>query len=147
MKTYGIDHVGIIVKDMYKAVEFFSKLFELEFEEIPFLQEESGIRISASLPDGQIELFSVVDRVKAEKSNPKIAEIAGGGYEGLYNLALRVKDAGEAITDAERMGVRIARVVEGKPLGTFLPHPWKEVILNEEDMPVKRINVMWRDTR
>ncbi len=34
MKLQGLDHVAIMVKDMDRAVDFMSKLFDLKFEEV-----------------------------------------------------------------------------------------------------------------
>ena len=147
MKTEGFDHVAIVVKDMDKAVEYLAKLFEMEFEEISWAKEHIGMRISISRPDGQIELISVVDSTKAAKTPfpfNEIAEFAKRGGEGLFNLYLKVKDADEAVTDAKRKGVRIARIMEEKGLGTIVPH-FKEVFFDKEDTPVKGISLVWRE--
>jgi catechol 2,3-dioxygenase-like lactoylglutathione lyase family enzyme len=147
LKTEGIDHVAIIVKDMDRAVEFLHNLFEMEFEEILWSKERFGMRINISRPDGQIELFSVIDPFKATKLPApfnKIAEITKGGGEGLCNLFLRVKDAEGAASEAERKGVHVTQILEEKEFMTFLPH-FKEVFFSDEDMPVKQISLIWRD--
>lgn len=140
MKSEGIDHALIVVKDMDRAVEFLSKLFEMDFEEVPWARERFGMRVSFSLPNGQLELFSIVDPIKAaEVPFPfrEVAEFAMRGGEGLCKLCLRVKDAEEAIDDAKRKGVRVGYMVEEKKVGPFLN--FKEVLFNEQDIPVKGI--------
>jgi catechol 2,3-dioxygenase-like lactoylglutathione lyase family enzyme len=143
VKTEGIDHVAILVKDIDRAVEFLSKLLGIEFQEIISASERLGMRLSISL-DRQIELLSVVDPIKAARTPPpfrEIAEFAEREREGLIRLFLRVKDADEAAADAERKGVRVAHKVEEKQLGTVVPH-FKEVVFDEKDIPVKRIGLI-----
>ena len=147
MKSEGIDHVVVIVRDVDQAVQSLSKLFEMEFEEIPWAKDRMGMRISISLPDGQVELISVVDPVKAAKMPPpfnEIAEFSEKRGEGIYNFFLRVKDADQAVADVKKKGVRIANIIEEKGLGTIIPH-FKEVFFAEEDLPFKRISMVWRD--
>lgn len=90
MKSEGIDHALIVVKDMDRAVEFLSKLFEMDFEEVPWARERFGMRVSFSLPNGQLELFSIVDPIKAaEVPFPfrEVAEFAMRGGRAYVNYA------------------------------------------------------------
>jgi catechol 2,3-dioxygenase-like lactoylglutathione lyase family enzyme len=152
MKIEGIDHVAIIVKDLDRVTQFFNKLFEMDFEEVPRAVERWGMRISISRPDGQIELVSVVDPAKAAKLPPPfkwMAETAARGVEGVCNLFLRVKDAEEAAADARSKGVRVAHILDEKqlmeegPLLDFIPYSKiKEVFFSEEDIPFKWFTLM-----
>ena len=51
-------------------------------------------------------------------------------------VCMGVEDAEKAVADAERKGVRVANILEEKQLLPSIPH-FKEIILNEEDLPVK----------
>jgi len=138
MKIKGIDHVLMVVKDMDRAVQFLSGFFETRFEEVPWTSDRIGMRICID-SSRSIELVSVVDAEKTKGLPPiysKLVTFALEGGEGPYMICMGVDDADEAKADAEKKGVRVAQVLEEKQLLPMMPH-FKEVIFNEEDMPVK----------
>ena len=138
MKTKGIDHALIVVKDMDQSVRFLSNFFDTKFEEVPWVRDRFGMRICIGA-DRQIELMSLVDPAKAANLPMpfrKIAEFAERGGEGPFMVCMGVEDAEKAVADAERKGVRVANILEEKQLLPSIPH-FKEIILNEEDLPVK----------
>ncbi len=45
MKTRGIDHALIVVKDMDQSVRFLSNFFDTKFEEVPWVRDRFGMRI------------------------------------------------------------------------------------------------------
>ncbi|MBW1750487.1 MAG: VOC family protein [Deltaproteobacteria bacterium] len=144
MKLTGIDRVTFLVQDMDKAKAFFTNLFELDFWEETSALEEGGIRVCIGLPDGRVELISVVDAEKTAKVPflKRTLELAQSGYQGPYAMCFSVKDGREAADDAKQRGVRIAEYFEGEHPG-IVP-PYKEAIFNEEDMAVPGIFVMSR---
>lgn len=151
MKIQGIDHLAILVKDHDQAVDFFSRLFELEFEELPYTAQ-TGMRLSLSRPNGMIEFMTVVDPVKALCASPSFrvkAELAASGYEGVVAIVLKVEDAAGAAAEAESEGVRILQSTAAKagiPF-SFLP-AFKEVLLDGRDTPVKGLGLIeWLDRR
>jgi len=127
MKTDGIDHVAILVKDLDKAIQAFSKVFGINFKEIKGM-EPMGIRICLSVPDPQIEFISVVDPIKAARKLVDFSEKVG---EGVLSVFLRVNDIEEAAAHAEMNGAHVAFKVEEKQLGGFIPH-FKEVTFDDE---------------
>ena len=144
MKSQGLDHVAIIVKDMDRAVETLSNLFQMKFKEIVEARERLGVRLCVSVPDLQIELISVVDPVKAKSSEHgrEFAEFAERVGEGLYRILLRVNDAEGVAADAERIGLRVGLRLEEKQLGGVIPH-FKEVIFSrKEGLPSYNIGVI-----
>ena len=134
MKSQGLDHVAIMVKDMDRAVETLSNLFQMNFKEIVEAGERLGVRLCVSVPDLQIELISVVDPVKAKSSEHgrEFVEFAERVGEGLYRILLRVDDAEGVAADAERIGLRVGLKMEEKQLGGVLPH-FKEVIFSRKE--------------
>ena len=144
MQLTGIDRVVILVKDMDKATGFFSKVFEMEFRELEDTVEGGGIRVSIGLPDGRVELISLVDAEKARKVPflGRTVELAEKGYEGPYNMCFSVEDGREAAADAEQRGVGVELILEGEHPG-MVP-PYKEAFFKDEDMVVPGIFVMSR---
>jgi len=98
MKIEKIDHVAILVKDVNKAEEFFSDLFEMRFAQLGevkevdarSIMEESGIEILEPLtPDGP---------------TAKTLEKRG---EGLTLLSLKVSNLDEAMAEMKAKGIRL----------------------------------------
>jgi catechol 2,3-dioxygenase-like lactoylglutathione lyase family enzyme len=134
MKTQGIDHVSIVVRDMDRAVETLSNVFGLAFKEIPEVKERMGIRICVSVPERQIELLSVVDPVKASENSDhsrEIAEFAKRVGEGIRRLFLKVENVEKAAAEAQEKGLCVAHKLEENGLGEFIPH-FREVLFSPE---------------
>ncbi len=78
MKTKGLDHVVIGVRDMDKAVEWFSRVLGTEFYEIEGTEdvrpEDLGARYMLSLDHG-VELIAPVLPIK-ETTAPHIKRLA-----------------------------------------------------------------------
>jgi len=124
MKIEGIDHIVIAVKDMDRAVEFFSQLFQTSFEDLGIVEEIGGVR-SKVCPEG-IELLSPVAPGSA------LAGFLDKRGDGLYAIAVKVKNAQKAASDARKRGVRVVGRIEKKQLGTRVFN-LREIILHPKD--------------
>ena len=89
------------------------------------------MRACVSRPDGQIELLSVADPIKAAKVPlfRDVVESAEREGESLFQLWLKVKDGEETAADAKRKGVRIAHSREGE-YPSIVPH-FEEVFFKQ----------------
>ena len=113
MKVEKIECVLIGVKDLEKATEFFSDLFETEFSRIEFKEMDTanamdplGIELVAPLtPDGQF------------------AETLERRGEGLMMLGLKVPDLEEAIAEMKSKGIRQVGEIQRGKVRTALFHP------------------------
>jgi methylmalonyl-CoA/ethylmalonyl-CoA epimerase len=124
MKIQGIDHIVIAVKDLDKAVKFFSELLETEFEDLNGTLKEMGIRSKMS-PEG-IELISPT-------TQNEVAKFLEQKGEGLYALSLRVKDAMQAANDAKKRGIRVIGGTKQDQLGTRYFN-FREILLHPKDV-------------
>ena len=137
-KIEGISRLIIGVKDMDKALEFFSEVFEVDFVEMKGpLVEAGGVRIAISV-DKKLELLSPIYPLKDVSPNPpdpntlaKLLEERGDGI--LYALVFKVEDATKAAADAERKGIGIVTTLELEQGEPFTKSNYKEVVLNEDD--------------
>jgi len=121
--TEGVERVLIAVKDMDKAIAWFSKLFEVDFEEITTgpIKESALARVAIRF-DKQVELISPIYPLK---------DVNGEG--ALYALVLKVKDAYDTIAEAEMKGIGVAAKLEMEKTEPYPIFNYKEVVLNEED--------------
>ncbi len=137
VRVEGVDRVLIAVKDMDKAMARFSKLFEVDFDEITTgpIKESALARVAIRF-DKQVELISPVYPLKdVNPPDPKTMakRIEEQGEGALYALVLKARDAYDTIAETGKKGIRVAATLE---LENMEPYPffnYKEVVLNEED--------------
>ena len=104
MQIEKIDHVHIHVKDLEKAMKFFTKVLGTKFTP-PWPVEEFKLR--ASMNPWGIELI--------EPTAPEsvIAQDMGErGGEGLFTLSFRVENLDEAVAEMEAHGLKAMRRLE-----------------------------------
>ena len=99
MKAEKIDRVHVAVKDMDKAIKFFSEVLGTTFGE-PLVDEAVGIKVVFS-PIG-VEL---VESISPDSAFAKFIEKRG---EGLYSLTFKVPDIEAAIEEYTARGIRLA---------------------------------------
>ena len=136
MKTKGLDHVAIGVKDLEKAIEWFARVLGTKFYEIEGTEdvsvEDLGARYMLSLDHG-VELISPILPVK-ETAAPHIKQLAKLLEENdsvLMRVAFRVKGASEAAFEAK--GVRLAGKIEVDEIKPLPMRNIKEFLAKEQD--------------
>ena len=103
MKIEKIDHVHLLVKDLEKAMKFFSDLMGTQFVgPIPY----SDHRIAFDSA-GRLELKSPLTA-----KTPKHME-GMDVKEGLFSIALKVPDLDEAVAELEAKGIKCFHKGEG----------------------------------
>ena len=123
MKTLGIDHIVIAVRDIERAAKFFSELFETSFEE---LEPPDGAELRTKICTEGIELISPLT---AQSPVAKFLENKG---EGLYGISFRVMNVQEAANDVKTKGIRILGTAEREKLGSSFLN-FKELFLHPKD--------------
>lgn len=138
MEIEGIDRLVIGVKDMDRALTFFSAVMGVQFVEPRSpAHAKSGCRIAMSL-DKRMELISPVAATLPDMNPPdprglaKRLEEQGDGV--LYALIFKVKDLDRAVANAQEHGVRLTgnRIEFARDEKTGRSN-FKEVVFNEED--------------
>lgn len=108
MKPLGINRVVIAVKDLDKAVRFYSELLGATFEDASAGAEPFGVRAAISW-DGGIELVAPLpDR------DSVIARSIEKHGEGVRNVIFAVDDIEEARAKMEKMGIGVIQTIEFK---------------------------------
>ena len=96
-----VDHVGIAVKDIEAALEFFGNVFDTPPAQVEELADQ-GVRAT----------LIQVGETRLELLEPMTPESAVGRFierrgEGLHHLALNVSDIGGKLKTLENRGVRL----------------------------------------
>ena len=94
-----IDHVGVAVKDIEAALEFFKKVFDVPDAEI-VLMEDQGVRATL-IEVGQTRL-ELLEPTGPESGVGRFIERRG---EGLHHLALNVTDISGKLQTLQTLGV------------------------------------------
>jgi methylmalonyl-CoA/ethylmalonyl-CoA epimerase len=108
-----LDHLAIVVKDIHKAVDFYSKAFGLEFEEVAEHQLPADVitrgkptpytmRVSfAQMGPMRLELVQVVE------GDCLYTEFLQEHGEGVHHLGYEVADIEKEIANAEEQGLEM----------------------------------------
>jgi methylmalonyl-CoA/ethylmalonyl-CoA epimerase len=104
MKINKIAHLGIVVKDLDSALEFFAGALPLE---VTHKEDYQGMSIGfIPVGDSSIELLQDVSGVSAVK---KFLDKNG---EGIHHIAFEVDDIYEAVEELKAKGVKL---IDEKP--------------------------------
>ena len=118
----GLDHIGVVVKDLKKAIGLLENLSLTvgEREDIEHLK----VAVAFFQVDGnRIELISPLTE------HHELTQHMKEHGEGLHHIAFKVRDMNESVENLKNLGIRIA---QGRPRGKG--HGGKEIaFLNEED--------------
>ena len=118
----GLDHIGVVVKDLQKAIGLLENLSLTvgEREDIEHLK----VAVAFFQVNGnRIELISPLTE------HHELTQHMKEHGEGLHHIAFKVRDMNESMENLKKRGIRIA---QGRPRGKG--HGGKEIaFLNEED--------------
>jgi methylmalonyl-CoA epimerase len=118
----GLDHIGVVVKDLSKAIQLFETLGLTVGEKETI--EHLNVDVAFFKVNGnRIELISPLAEPHELQQHMK------DHGEGLHHIAFKVGDMNESVNHLKNLGVRISRT---RPRGKG--HGGKEIaFLNEED--------------
>ena len=94
-----LDHVGVAVKDIKDALEFFGKVFDVPETEV-VLMEDQGVR-ACLIEVGQSRL-ELLEPISPESGGGRFIERRG---DGLHHLALNVTDISGKLQVLKTLGV------------------------------------------
>jgi methylmalonyl-CoA/ethylmalonyl-CoA epimerase len=123
-----VDHIGIVVKDLSKALAIYSKGFGLKPKEVREMKDVPLKAAVFQIGDLFIELIEYGNR------NSETTKHLRGDQEGLNHVCYEVKELGESIRKLEEAGFQL---VPGFPRGgvhgriAFLKAPAPSVELIE----------------
>lgn len=114
MRVEKIDRVAIAVRSLERAIELFSKVLGVRFDEV---RENDHLKYKAIYSDVGLELIQPTD-----DSSPVYRFILKRG-EGLYLLILKVSNIEEAKTEMQQKGIRLVGEIRRGELKEAIFHP------------------------
>ena len=94
-----VDHVGIAVEDIYRAMDFFRRTFGIETAEVRELAEQGVKATLLALGQTRLEL---IQPLGPETSVGRFLERRG---EGLHHLAFNVEDVSKSLEAVKGAGL------------------------------------------
>jgi methylmalonyl-CoA epimerase len=118
----GLDHIGVVVKDLQKATQVLENL-SLAVGEKETIEHLKVAVAFFQVNGNRIELISPLTE------HHELTQHMKEHGEGLHHIAFKVRDMNESMENLKKRGIRIA---QGRPRGKG--HGGKEIaFLNEED--------------
>lgn len=106
MELIHIEHIGIAVKDLRKAIDYYEKILGVHCYAIEEVENQKVKTAFFKVGQTKIELLESTD---PEGPVGKFIEKKG---EGIHHLAFAVKDIEQALEEVENKGVRL---IDHKP--------------------------------
>jgi len=120
MKTSHIEHIGIAVSDLKKAICFYEDIFGLECYAIEEVPDQKVRTAFFRIGQTKIELL--------ESTDPEgpIGKFIGKRGEGIHHIALAVDNVNSALQEIEAKGVQLIdkksrKGAEGLSIGFLHP--------------------------
>lgn len=96
-----IDHIGIAVKDIEKALQFYRDVLHLEVENTEMVEAQGIVAACLRVGESELELLQPL-----HDDSPVGKFIAKKG-EGIHHIALGVDDLDKAVQEAVQSGCRL----------------------------------------
>ena len=101
MKTTVVDHIGIAVKSIDEALNFWQKTLGIQCTGVEEVEEQKVK--TAFLPVGATE----IELLEATSDDSPVAKFIEKRGEGIHHLALRVDDLDAALAELKEQGMRL----------------------------------------
>lgn len=111
MNRYTVDHIGIAVRSLDKALGFYREQLQMEVSGTETVAAEK-VRV-AILPAGE----SRIELLEATDEDSPIARFLAQRGEGLHHIALRVENLSALLECLKAAGVRLINTEPGRGAG------------------------------
>lgn len=106
MKPTVVDHIGVAVKDLKKALEFWEKTLGIPCVGVEEVAEQKVRTAFLPVKDTEIELL------EPTADDSPVAKFIEKRGEGIHHIALRVENLEEALEELKARGVQL---IDEKP--------------------------------
>jgi len=101
MKLSHIEHIGIAVKDLEKAIKYYETVLGLKCYAIEEVKEQKVKTAFFKVGQTKIELLESTD------DNGPIGKFIAKKGEGIHHMAFAVKDIDQTLNEVEQKGIRL----------------------------------------
>ena len=120
VKIKKLNHVGVAVKSVDKAIEFFKENFQAEVVSKKVVEEQKQVSAIVSMGEAQLELMEPTDE------DAVVAKFLKSRGEGVHHISLAVDDLAGLVNNLEEKGIQIlGKQLEGPGSKIAFIHPKK----------------------
>ena len=101
MKILNIDHIGVAVKNLGPAEEFYNQILGLPVKEHEIVENQKVKVAFIPVSGSEVELLESTD------SEGPVSRYINAKGEGIQHLAFRVENLDEALKELKEKGVRL----------------------------------------
>jgi methylmalonyl-CoA/ethylmalonyl-CoA epimerase len=106
METQNIDHIGVVVEDINKAIEFYTTKLGMKLvhrEDLP----DRGIKVAfLTGKDGETAV-ELLEPMNHDDMNNTVAKFLKNKGPGLHHLAIKVGNIESALKELENQGLQL----------------------------------------
>lgn len=106
VEVENIDHVGIVVENLEKTIEFYEKSFGMKLVHKEVL-EDRGIRVAFLIGKNDKTAIELIEPIDHNDEKNTVAKFLKNRGPGLHHLAVKVKDIRYAINELSSKGFQL----------------------------------------
>ncbi|AWR96623.1 methylmalonyl-CoA epimerase [Acidianus sulfidivorans JP7] len=106
MDTENIDHIGIAVEDLEKAIDFYEKNLGMKLIDKEVL-EDRGLKVAFLVGKKEDTAIELLEPINHNDENNTIAKFLKTRGPGLHHLAVRVNDIKSSLVDLSNKGLKL----------------------------------------
>ncbi|ARM75102.1 methylmalonyl-CoA epimerase [Acidianus manzaensis] len=106
METENIDHIGIAVEDLEKAIDFYEKNLGMKLIDKEVL-EDRGLKVAFLVGEKEGTAIELLEPINHDDENNTIAKFLKNRGPGLHHLAVKVEDIKTSLNDLSTKGLKL----------------------------------------
>ncbi|MQL55826.1 methylmalonyl-CoA epimerase [Acidianus ambivalens] len=106
METQTIDHIGIVVENIDKAIDFYEKNLGMKLIDKEELKDR-GIKVAFMVGKNGESAVELLEPINHDDMNNTVAKFLKTKGPGLHHLAIRVEDINKALEDLSAKGLQL----------------------------------------
>jgi methylmalonyl-CoA/ethylmalonyl-CoA epimerase len=106
METQTIDHIGIVVENIDKAIDFYEKNLGMKLIDKEELKDR-GIKVAFMVGKNGESAVELLEPINHDDMNNTVAKFLKTKGQGLHHLAIRVEDINKALEDLSEKGLQL----------------------------------------
>ncbi|BDC18138.1 methylmalonyl-CoA epimerase [Acidianus sp. HS-5] len=106
METQTVDHIGVVVENLDKAIDFYEKNLGMKLIDKEELKDR-GLKVAFMVGKNGDSAVELLEPINHEDMNNTVAKFLKTRGPGLHHLAIRVEDINKALEDLSTKGMQL----------------------------------------
>ncbi len=106
METQTVDHIGVVVENIDKAIDFYEKNLGMKLLDKEELKDR-GLKVAFMIGKNGDSAVELLEPINHEDMSNTVAKFLKTRGPGLHHLAIRVEDINKALEDLSAKGLQL----------------------------------------